>query len=205
MRAPEDPYPDALARIINARIEGDQAAALAEMNQIRFLPPKRKAERWPAMSVIAGVYTRDRYQCRYCGERVILTAVMRLVSRLYSDLFPYHPNWKADLTHPAFVSRSATLDHVHPIADGGDPLDPANLVTACWGCNRRKGDLRLDELGWSLIEPSIPSWQGLTELFRPLWEAAGQPPLTEDERAWMRAVDTARLPARPPLHADNGL
>jgi len=163
MRAPEDPYPDALARIINARIEGDQAAALAEMNQIRFLPPKRKAERWPAMSVIAGVYTRDRYQCRYCGERVILTAVMRLVSRLYSDLFPYHPNWKADLTHPAFVSRSATLDHVHPIADGGDPLDPANLVTACWGCNRRKGDLRLDELGWSpnrTVHPELAGSDG---------------------------------------------
>jgi hypothetical protein len=101
MRALADPYPDALARIINARIEGDQATALAEMNQIRFLPPERKAERWPAMSVIAGVYARDRYQCRYCGERVILTAVMRLVSRLYPDLFPYHPNWKADSTHPA--------------------------------------------------------------------------------------------------------
>jgi len=205
MRAPQDPYPDALARIINARIERDQAAALAEMNQIRFLPPERKTERWPAMSVIAGVYARDRYQCRYCGERVILTAVMRLVSRLYPDQFPYHSNWKADSTHPAFVSRSATLDHVHPIADGGDPLDPANLVTACWGCNRRKGDLRLDELGWSLVEPSIPGWQGLSELFRPLWQAAGEPSLTEDERAWMRAVDAARLPARPSSHADNGL
>jgi 5-methylcytosine-specific restriction endonuclease McrA len=205
MRAPQDPYPDALARIINARIEGDQAAALAEMTQIRFLPPERKTERWPATSIIAGVYARDRYQCRYCGERVILTAVMRLVSRLYPDQFPYHSNWKADSTHPAFVSRSATLDHVHPIADGGDPLDPANLVTACWGCNRRKGDLRLDELGWSLIEPSIPGWWGLTEFFRPLWEAAGQPTLSADERTWMRAVDPARLPTRPPSNADNGL
>jgi hypothetical protein len=53
------------------------------------------------MSVIAGVYARDCYQCRYCGERVILTAVMRLLSRLYPGLFPYHPNWKADSTRLA--------------------------------------------------------------------------------------------------------
>jgi hypothetical protein len=67
-----------------------------------------------------------------------------------------------------------------------------NLVTACWNCNRRKGDLRLAELGWSLIAPRDEKWQGLTELFRPLWEAAGQPPLSETDRAWMRAVERAR-------------
>ncbi len=196
MRAPDDPYPDALARIIRARIDGDDATSLIEMRKIRFAPPGRRTERWPATPVIARVYARDHYQCRYCGERVILTAVMRLVSRLYPDLFPYHQNWKADSTHPAFVSRSATLDHVQPLADGGDPVGLANLVTACWSCNRRKGDLRLSELGWALVEPRDANWRGLTELFRPLWEAAGQPELSEDERAWMRVVDnptTARL------------
>ena len=55
----------------------------------------------------------------------------------------------------------------------------------------------------SLAEPSISSWQGLTDLFRPLWEAAGQPQLSEDERAWMRAVDTAQLPAPLPYADDN--
>jgi hypothetical protein len=202
MRAPRDPYPDALARIIDARIEGDEETALAEMTRYRFLLPERKTVRWPAISVIATVYARDHYHCRYCGERVILTAVMRLVSRLYPGLFPYHPNWKADSTHPAFISRSATLDHVQPITGGGDPTDPANMVTACWGCNRRKGDLRLDEIGWALLEPSDSSWRGLTELFRPLWDAVGRPPLSEDEHAWMRAVAAAKRPDPPPHRAD---
>jgi 5-methylcytosine-specific restriction endonuclease McrA len=192
MRAPDDPYPDVLARVIRARIKGDDTAALTEITKIRFEPPGRKKEQWPALSVIARVYARDHYQCRYCGERLILTAVMRLVSRLYPDLFPYHPNWKADSTHPAFASRSATLDHVQPIAGGGDPVGLDNLVTACWSCNRRKGDLHLAELGWSLVEPRDARWQGLTELFRPLWEAAGRVPLSEDDHAWMRAVDNAR-------------
>jgi hypothetical protein len=96
------------------------------------------------------------------------------------------------LTHPAFISRSAALDHIHPIAGGGDPTALDNLVTACWNCNRRKGDLELDELGWTLVEPRDKEWKGLTELFRPLWEAAGHPSLGEDESALMRAVMITR-------------
>ncbi len=134
------------------------------------------------------MYARDCYQCRYCGEKTILTYVMRLLARLFPDEFPYQSNWKADQTHPAFVSRSTTLDHLVPIAGGGDPLAESNLVTACWGCNRRKGDLTLDELGWDLLDPAEPAWRGLTELFEPAWEAAGRPRLTSDEMTWMRAT-----------------
>lgn len=32
---------------------------------------------------------------------------------------------------------------------------------------------------------------GLTELFYPLWEAAGKPTLSEDESAWLRATRAA--------------
>jgi 5-methylcytosine-specific restriction endonuclease McrA len=36
--------------------------------------------------------------------------------------------------------RTATLDHVVPLARGG-AHDPGNLVTACGPCNRLKGDM----------------------------------------------------------------
>lgn len=187
MRAPTDPYPGVLRAVMLARIAGDAAGALSLMETIRFEPVPRKPEKWPTRAVIAAVYEADHYHCRYCGEKVVLTPVMRLLARLYPEQFPYQASWKGDSTHPAFVSRSATLDHVVPIADGGDPLERSNLVTACWGCNRRKGDLRLDEIGWSLIEPADPCWMGLTDLYFPLWQAAGEPELGEDERWWLRA------------------
>lgn len=38
----------------------------------------------------------------------------------------------------------ATLDHVYPRAHGG-PHIPGNLVAACGGCNRLKGDLLPNE------------------------------------------------------------
>jgi hypothetical protein len=73
-------FPDSLARIVQARIHGDDEAAFAAVNEIRFEPPNRRKEQWPAMSVVAKIYARDHCQCRYCGERLILTAVMRLAS-----------------------------------------------------------------------------------------------------------------------------
>lgn len=188
VRAPDDPYPEILSRLVTDLICGDEDNAHELLHRIRFRPQARATEKWPNRTVIAEIYKRDRYQCRYCGAKVILTPVMRLIARLYPEQFPYHPNWKADSTHPAFPARAATLDHVVPIADGGDPLARENLVTACWGCNRRKGDLRLEEIGWSLTDPADDSWMGLAEFFNPLWERVGRPQLGEDERWWLRAT-----------------
>jgi hypothetical protein len=117
----------------------------------------------------------------------VLTALLRLLARLYPDRLPYHPNWKASETHPAFLVLSATLDHVEPVAAGGT-ADLTNLVCACWTCNRRKGDLRLADLGWTLRDPADPRWDGLSSQYEPLWVAVGSPALGEYEREWMRAV-----------------
>ncbi|ANC31958.1 HNH endonuclease [Isoptericola dokdonensis DS-3] len=184
----DDPYPEALESALHHVADRDIDGARSVLQDIQFAPVPRRPERWPSTSVIAGIYARDCYQCRYCGEKTVLTPVMRLLSRLFPDEFPMHPNWKSDQTHPAFVSRSATLDHVQSIAGGGDPVAEDNLVTACWGCNRRKGDLRLDELGWELRDPADPHWRGLTELYEPAWIAAGRPKLSETEMTWMRAT-----------------
>lgn len=188
VRAPDDPYPGILTQLAGALITGRRDDAQNLVDSIRFEPKPGVTAKWPSRAVIAEVYLRDHYQCRYCGAKVVLTPVMRLIARLYPEQFPYHLNWRADATHPAFSARGATLDHVVPIAGGGDPLVIDNLVTACWGCNRRKGDLRLEEIGWSLTEPADGSWLGLADLFNPLWDAVGRPHLGEDERWWLRAT-----------------
>lgn len=182
-----DPYPNVLQRAIRHLAAGDLETARSALDEIRVEPTSRSTGPTPSLKLTAQVYERDRYQCRYCGAKTILTAVMRLLARLFPDEFPMHPNWKADQTHPAFVFRSATLDHVVPIAGGGAPVSEDNLVTACWGCNRRKGDLTLDEIGWELrSEPPDPDWHGLTELYEPAWIASGRPALATTEMTWMR-------------------
>lgn len=36
-------------------------------------------------------------------------------------------------------STEATLEHIQPLCDGGDPTDPRNLALACKRCNNEKG------------------------------------------------------------------
>lgn len=40
---------------------------------------------------------------------------------------------------------ATTLDHIKPVALGGDFWSPANLAPACLSCNSAKGDTPLDE------------------------------------------------------------
>lgn len=57
-----------------------------------------------------------------CGWRCYLCAV---------PVVAWDGEWRPDL---------ATIDHVVPLARGGHPTDPANLRTACAGCNSEKRD-----------------------------------------------------------------
>jgi hypothetical protein len=146
------------------------------------------ARREPSETVIAAIYKRDRFHCRYCGCRVIPTQIMRLVSAFFPEEFPYHLNWKGGETHPAIASRSATLDHVEPWTAAGTN-DPENLVCACWVCNRMKGDLLLEQLGWRLLPIATDTdWDGLTRYYRALWELAGQP-AAADHPFWVRLFE----------------
>jgi hypothetical protein len=82
----------------------------------------------PTRVIVAAVYADDHYHCQDCSEKVIPTPVMRLLARIYPEQFPYHAYWKADSTHPAFISRSATVDHIVTFAGGGDQLARSNLA-----------------------------------------------------------------------------
>ena len=187
-RPQTDEYATQLEGVIIALLSEGRNAASELIEPISY--PRRQVEvrSEPSETVIATIYKRDRFHCRYCGCRVIPTQVMRLVSEIFPDAFPYHPNWKGGQTHPAITSRSATLDHLLAWTLGGTN-DPENLVCACWICNRVKGDLTLDQLGWELRPISAdPDWDGLTRYYRQLWELAGSPK-TADHPFWLRLFD----------------
>ncbi|MDP8908131.1 MAG: HNH endonuclease [Chloroflexota bacterium] len=138
------------------------------------------------------VFRRDRWTCRYCGGRTIAPPVLRALSSLYPDEFPYHPNWKAGQVHPGYLLLSTTLDHVNPGSRGGSWGELHNLVAACWPCNSGKGDFRLDEIGWQLLaEPALADdWDGLTGIYPAVWEVAGRPDAQYHGR-WLRALRAA--------------
>ncbi len=119
---------------------------------------------------------RDRFQCRYCGARLLPASLMELIHDVYPKDFPFHRNWKGGETHPAFVGRSLIIDHVEPVAHGGHGFDRENLATSCWPCNARKADFTLERLDWELRTVfRDPDWDGLTSYYPPLWQEAGRP------------------------------
>jgi hypothetical protein len=90
--------------------------------------------------------------------------VWRVLSEIYRDEFPHHPNWKAGQVHPAYLLVSTSLDHVTPgrprrkLALRGGPRH--RLLAVQPG----KADLRLDEVGWTLLELDElrSDWDGLS-------------------------------------------
>ena len=141
---------------------------------------------------MCSIFHRDHFCCRYCGGRTILTPVMELLGELYPDVFPFHPNWKGGMTHPAVIARSTIIDHVVPGAMGGSWRDPDNLVTACWPCNAIKSDYGLDQLGWQLQPITTDDgWDGLACYYRALWERAGKPKPAFHE-AWLQALAVSK-------------
>ncbi len=90
-----------------------------------------------------------------------------------------------------FIQRSASIDHFNPYAHGGSDQDLDNLVTACWPCNARKGDLPANLVEFVRHEPHDYSWDGLTSLYPSLWSAI-RDRVPEGERrvrlAWLRLL-----------------
>jgi 5-methylcytosine-specific restriction endonuclease McrA len=127
----------------------------------------------------ADIFDRDRYQCRYCSRKLILPAVLRLVSHLCPDEFPYHMQGKATEIHPLAAVWRAEIDHVVPVSRGGDPYGGNNLVTACTACNRRKGSQLLEEIPEMTLRnaPLDRNWAGLSEYLDVMWQKAGDHPV----------------------------
>jgi hypothetical protein len=92
-RPQTDEYPEQLEGVLDALVDSGREAAKEALAPISYPTREFVARSEPSETVIARIYIRDRFHCRYCGCRVIPTQVMRLVAAIFPEDFPYHPNW----------------------------------------------------------------------------------------------------------------
>ena len=184
VRRQADDYPEHLGRVVRTIVSDGIAAGAAALAPIAFSPRTIERRRTPARRLRAKVFVRDRFCCRYCGGKTLFEPLLRLVGGIYPDAFPWHPNWRGGLTHPAIIARSAVVDHVSPGSRGGEWLGLENLVTACNPCNSIKADFDLEQLGWELQPTPDSDWDGLTRFYPDVWLAAGRPS-ADYHVAWM--------------------
>lgn len=110
----------------------------------------------------AAVFAADSWTCRLCGARTIDLRVLRRASDLLGADFPYHPNWKFGSSHLLYWTHSSSLEHVTPLARGGEDA-ASNWVTTCYACNDARGHRLLEEIGWELRPNQQSGWLGLTQ------------------------------------------
>jgi len=170
------------------RDEADAAAAVLTQNY-PFAPELVSARRFRPTDYTR-VFIRDGFVDRYAGDRLIFPPVLRMLSHAIPKQCPYHPNWKTQVTHPAYWEVGATIDHEIPVTRGG--LDePSNWKTTSMARNSAKMNWKLDELGWKLKAPGdFSQWDGMIRWFVE-YASAHPDALDGGLRRWLQAATIA--------------
>jgi hypothetical protein len=159
-----------LANVCEALSRGrqDEAAEIVERDY-PFAPVAATKRRYTETQCMR-VFVRDGFIDRYSGQRLVFPGALRLISLMLPTQVPFHNNWKIDACHPAFWDLFPTIDHIVPVAHGGEDA-PQNWVTTSMVRNSAKANFTLDQLGWALHPPGNGlEWDGLTGWFLDLVE-----------------------------------
>jgi hypothetical protein len=107
------------------------------------------------------IFIRDGFIDRYSGERMVFPPVLRLLSKLMPNEFPFQKNWKMSECHIAYWQLLPTIDHVVPVSRGGKDKE-SNLVCTSQLRNSAKSNWLLEELDWKLHKAgNVNQWDGL--------------------------------------------
>lgn len=129
-----------------------------------FIPIKSEGRNYTIKQMIAQFF-RDGFIDRYSGKRLVNPGLLRIISALLPNAFPYHPHWKTDECHIAYWDYQPTVDHIYPVSLGGKDA-PENWATTSMVNNSAKSNFTLEQLGWTLKDKgNIRDWDGLSKMF----------------------------------------
>lgn len=111
------------------------------------------------------VFLRDGFIDRYTGDKLIFPGLIKILTLEFSDVFKYHPNWKMSETHMIYWDLFPTIDHLIPVARGGEDNE-SNWVTTSMIRNSAKANWTMEEIGWKLQDKGqLDNWDGLINYF----------------------------------------
>ena len=164
---------------------------LSEAVESANLPPGRTERRYSAVQK-TNLFLRDGFADRYSGDRLVFPGVLRLLSHLFPNEFPYHPNWKYGECHAWYWELYPTVDHVD--SAGEDIAE--NWVTTSMIRNLKKSNSPVHAHGWSIQPPpAAPEWDGLLSWYLRYFAAHPEFRKVGYLNAWYRAGHTATTAA----------
>ena len=117
-------------------------------------------------------FKKDGFVDRYSGDRLLNPGVLKVISLCFPNEFPYHPHWKMSESHIAYWELTPTIDHIYPIAQGGED-NADNWATTSMMHNLIKNNWTLEQLQWKLYPAGdINVWDGLTNMFIEIVDAS---------------------------------
>ena len=179
-----------ISSIVSLLLDDNEASAKAIINQEYPHTRVEIDKRTYTMAQKMNQFLRDGFIDRYSGQKLLNPGILKIISHYFPDDFPYHPHWKMTETHIAYWELTPTIDHIYPIAKGGED-DESNWVTTSMKNNSIKSNYTLDELQWKLYpRGEIVEWDGLTSVFLKLVEKDKE--LLEDHyiRSWYNVSKT---------------
>ena len=144
--------------------------------------PRKKNERNNYQNLLkkTEIFRRDGFIDRYSGEKLIYPPVLKILSVLMEKEFPYQKNWKMSETHIAWWELIPTVDHVEPVARGGED-EKENWVCTSQLRNSAKSNWKLEELGWERKKKGdLKKWDGMMGWFMEYMKTA--PPKICDDK-----------------------
>jgi len=111
------------------------------------------------------IFLRDGFIDRYSGDNLLFPGLIKILTIELPDIFKYHRNWKMSDTHMIYWDLFPTIDHLIPIARGGQDNE-SNWITTSMVRNAAKSNWTIEELGWKLFDKGqLDNWNGLINYF----------------------------------------
>jgi hypothetical protein len=111
------------------------------------------------------IFLRDGFIDRYSGDKLLFPGLIKILTIELPDIFKYHRNWKMSDTHLIYWDLFPTVDHLIPIAKGGQDNE-SNWITTSMVRNAAKSNWTIEELGWKLFDKGqLDNWNGLINYF----------------------------------------
>ncbi len=129
-----------------------------------FIPIKSSGRNYTVKQMVTQFFN-DGFIDRYSGKRLVNPGILRIMSEMLPEAFPYQAHWKTDECHMAYWDLQPTVDHIYPVSLGGKDTSE-NWATTSMVNNSIKNNFTLEQLGWTLKNKGdIQNWDGLSKIF----------------------------------------
>ena len=129
-----------------------------------FTPIESSGRNYTVKQMVTQFFN-DGFIDRYSGKRLVNPGILRIMSEMLPEAFPYQAHWKTDECHMADWDLQPTVDHIYPVSLGGKDTSE-NWATTSMVNNSIKNNFTLEQLGWTLKDKGdIQNWDGLSKIF----------------------------------------